>query len=196
MTRRARAPVGAWRSRSASPLPARALGLAAFIAFAPAGCDRNDEPAPEPTPTPAAPVEPAAVSFDTATIVFITSTDSVVMTAEVADRADQRAYGLMDRDELQADAGMIFIYDSMQSGDTGFWMYRTRIPLDIAYFDGAGRIVAIHQMMPCTSLDPARCTGYAAGVPFFGAVEANRAYFTRNGIGIGDRVVLPGRIGG
>jgi hypothetical protein len=164
--------------------------------FAPAGCDRNGEPAPERTPPPPAPGQPAAVSFDTATIVFITSTDSVVMTAEVADRADQRAYGLMDRDELAADAGMIFIYDSMQSGDTGFWMYRTRIPLDIAYFDGAGRIVAIQQMMPCTSLDPARCTGYAAGVPFFGGVEANRAYFTRNGIGIGDRVVLPGRIGG
>jgi uncharacterized membrane protein (UPF0127 family) len=118
------------------------------------------------------------------------------MTVEVADRGDQRAYGLMDRDELDADAGMIFIYEEVQSGDTGFWMYRTRIPLDIAYFDGAGRIVAIQQMMPCTSLDPDRCSGYAAGVPFFGAVEANRGYFTRNGISVGDRVVLPGRIGG
>src|SRR5690606_20476599 len=113
-----------------------------------------------------------------------------------ADRPDQRAFGLMDRDELGTDAGMIFIYEQVQSGDTGFWMYRTRIPLDIAYFDGSGRIVAIHQMMPCTSLDPQRCVGYAAGVPFFGAVEANRGWFTRNGIGVGDRIVMPGRLGG
>lgn len=148
------------------------------------------------TPIVDTPGQPTPVRFDTATITFITSTDSVRMNAEVATRADQRAYGLMDRDGLDADRGMIFLYDEPQSGDTGFWMYRTRIPLDIAYFDGAGRIVAIQQMMPCTSLDPARCTGYAAGVSFFGAVEANRGYFVRHGIGISDRVVMPGRIGG
>lgn len=171
------------------------LALAALVITA---CGDGDEPAVEDgaSPTPSAPAAPAAVSFDTATLMFITSTDTIPMTAEVAARADQRAYGLMDRDELGAGDGMIFLYDEAQSGDTGFWMYRTRIPLDIAYFDGAGRIVAIQQMMPCTSLDPARCTGYAAGVPFFGAVEANRGYFVRNGIGVGDRVVLPGRIGG
>lgn len=153
-------------------------------------------PLPDNAPPPVtASGEPTPVSFDTATITFITAADSVHMKAEVAARADQRAYGLMDRDELDADAGMIFLYDEVQSGDTGFWMYRTRIPLDIAYFDGAGRIVAIQQMMPCTSIDPARCTGYAAGVPFFGAVEAGRGYFTRNGISVGDRVVMPGRLG-
>jgi uncharacterized protein len=176
----------------------RRLGFAALVLIAPAACDTNEGGALDGGALPHIPAagEPTAVSFDTATITFITSTDSVLMIAEVADRADRRAYGLMDRDELAAGAGMIFLYDQIQSGDTGFWMYRTRIPLDIAYFDGAGRIVAIHQMMPCTSLDPARCVGYAAGVPFFGAIEAVRGYYTRNGIGIGDRVVLPGRIGG
>ncbi|HSK19262.1 MAG TPA: DUF192 domain-containing protein [Longimicrobiales bacterium] len=171
------------------------LALAALVI---AACGDSDEPAVQdgPPATTSAPAAPVAVSFDTATLMFVTSTDTTLMTAEVAARADQRAFGLMDRDELGADDGMIFLYDEAQSGDTGFWMYRTRIPLDIAYFDGAGRIVAIQQMMPCTSLDPARCTGYAAGVPFFGAVEANRGYYVRNGIRVGDRVVLPGRIGG
>lgn len=170
---------------------------AAIIALTIPACDRtNDDPRGDDAPPPLdAQVEATPVRFDTATLTFVTSTQPVSMTVEVAERADQRAYGLMDRDELDADAGMIFLYDRIQNQDTGFWMYRTRIPLDIAYFDGAGRIVAIRQMMPCTSLDPARCPGYSAGVPFFGAVEANRGYFTRNGILVGDRIVLPGRIG-
>ncbi|MGH7465580.1 MAG: DUF192 domain-containing protein [Longimicrobiales bacterium] len=170
---------------------------AAIIALTIAACDStNDEPRGDAAPPPLdAQVEATPVRFDTATLSFVTSTQPVSMTVEVAERADQRAYGLMDRDELGADAGMIFLYDRIQDQDTGFWMYRTRIPLDIAYFDGAGRIIAIHQMMPCASLDPARCPGYSAGVAFFGAVEANRGYFTRNGIRVGDRIALPGRIG-
>jgi uncharacterized membrane protein (UPF0127 family) len=158
------------------------------------GADETPPPAESPTPPPEAP-ELTAVSFDTATLTFITATDSIAMRVEIAERADQRAYGLMDRDELAPDAGMIFLHQQMQHQDSGFWMYRTRFPLDIAYFDGAGRIQAIRQMMPCTSTDAAQCVGYAAGVPFYGAVEANRGYFVRNGIGVGDRIVLPGRIG-
>ena len=80
------------------------LTLAALVITA---CGDGAEPAVEDgtTPTPAAPAAPAAVSFDTATLMFITSTDTIPMTAEVAARADQRAYGLMDRDELGA--GMV-----------------------------------------------------------------------------------------
>lgn len=173
------------------------IGSIALLTIALPACDAADEappPAQPQTPPPEAP-ELTAVSFDTATLTFITATGSIAMHVEIADRADQRAYGLMDRDELPADAGMIFLHPQMQHQDSGFWMYRTRFPLDIAYFDGAGRIQAIRQMMPCTSTDAAQCVGYAAGVPFYGAVEANRGYFVRNGIGIGDRIVLPGRIG-
>lgn len=187
------------KMRSCAGLPAWHIIVAALTTCMLGACsDTNGDTATtgDAPPPVAAPGLPTAVSFDTVTITFITATDSVHMAAEVAARADQRAYGLMDRDQLDSDAGMIFLYDEVQSGDTGFWMYRTRIPLDIAYFDGSGRIVAIQQMMPCTSLDPARCTGYAAGVPFFGAVEANRGYFARNNIRIGDRVTMPGRLGG
>jgi uncharacterized protein len=144
--------------------------------------------------------ERAAVRFDTATA-FLHSDEAVhELRVEIAERGDQRAFGLMDRDELDDDAGMIFLYDEMQPGNSGFWMYRTRIPLDIAFLDGAGRIVAILQMEPCLSPDEARCqamaAGYAPGTPYFGALEVNRGYFASRGIGVGDRVVLPGRLGG
>jgi uncharacterized protein len=172
--------------------------LVAAVSFSAAAC--GDDPPADDT-RPVAPVDAgdvafAPVTFDTAQITLRSATQDVPMTVEIAERPDQRAYGLMDRDELDAASGMIFLYDEPQHRDSGFWMYRTRIPLDIAYFDGAGRIVAIHQMMPCTSLDAARCPGYSAGAEYLGAIEANRGWFARHGIGVGDQVVLPGRIGG
>lgn len=176
----------------------RRIGSMAVIAILLPACDRNGaspRPSDPPAPPAAAPPVSTVVNFDTATLTFVTATDSIAMPVEIAESADQRAYGLMDRDELHPDAGMIFLYDQMQHQDSGFWMYRTRFPLDIAFFDGAGRIQAVRQMMPCTSTDAAQCVGYSAGVPYFGAVEANRGYFARKGIGVGDRIVLPGRIG-
>jgi uncharacterized protein len=176
----------------------RMTALLAALSWLAAACgdDRPEEDTRPIAPVDAGDVAIAPVSFDTAQITLRSATHTVQMTVEIAERPDQRAYGLMDRDELAAEAGMIFLYDEPQHRDSGFWMYRTRIPLDIAYFDGAGRIVAIHQMMPCPSLDAARCPGYSAGAAYLGAIEANRGFFARQGIGVGDQVVLPGRIGG
>lgn len=143
---------------------------------------------------------PPAVPFDTATAYLVTATDSITLRVDIADTDDRRAFGLMDRDGLDDDAGMIFLYDVQQPGSSGFWMYRTRIPLDIAFVDGAGRIVAIRHMEPCTSRERARCeemaSGYNPGVPYYGALEVNSGYFAEHGVSVGDRVVVPGRIGG
>lgn len=143
---------------------------------------------------------PLAVPFDTAPAYLVTATDSITLRVEVADTDDRRAFGLMDRDALDDDAGMIFLYDVQQPGSSGFWMYRTRIPLDIAFLDGAGRIVAIRHMEPCTSRERARCEemarGYNPGEPYYGALEVNSGYFAEHGVAVGDRVVVPGRIGG
>lgn len=174
-------------------IPLALMALCATLAACSDTADDADAPPPLQTP-PAVDVQP--VAFDTATITLHNDVRTVPMTVEVAERPDQRAYGLMDRDELAPEAGMIFLYDQQQAGGGGFWMYRTRIPLDIAFFDGAGRIVAILQMMPCPSFDAAQCPAYSPGVDYFGALEANRGFFARHDIGVGDRIVMPGRIGG
>jgi uncharacterized membrane protein (UPF0127 family) len=170
-------------------------GIAFLLALAACG-GTDTEPAQDAALPPAASVQPTSVTFDTATATFIVAGREIPIRVEIAERPDQRAFGLMDRDSLGADAGMIFLYQEIQDASSSFWMYRTRIPLDIAFFDGAGRIVAIRQMLPCASPDAARCPSYPAGAPFYGAVEANRGHFARSGIGTGDRIVLPGRIGG
>jgi uncharacterized protein len=130
------------------------------------------------------------VSFDTASAAIITGTDTLRLSVELAASEDQRAYGLMERSELPADAGMIFLYTSEQPADAGFWMYRTRIPLDIAFLDEAGTIVRILPMEPCPAPDPRGCRSYPPGVPYFSALEVNRGYFARHGVTAGNRVIV------
>ena len=55
-------------------------------------------------------------------------------TVELAETVNQQALGLMFREELADDHGMLFIFPA--EGMRSFWMRNTRIPLDIFYFDG------------------------------------------------------------
>ena len=71
------------------------------------------------------------------------------VTAEVASTADERAQGLMYRESLGQNAGMLFVFpdNSVRS----FWMQNTYIALDIAFMDPSFRIVDIQQMDPMTT---------------------------------------------
>jgi uncharacterized membrane protein (UPF0127 family) len=67
-------------------------------------------------------------------------------TLEVADQTDSRTYGLMRRDSMPEDHGMIFVFKDEEK--LGFWMKNTRIPLDIIYINAAGQVVSVKQMKP------------------------------------------------
>jgi uncharacterized membrane protein (UPF0127 family) len=71
---------------------------------------------------------------------------SKTFTLEVADRTDSRTTGLMRRDSMPADHGMIFVFGEEEP--RGFWMKNTRIPLDIIYLDAKGKVVSVKQMKP------------------------------------------------
>lgn len=133
---------------------------------------------------------PATVTFETGTVQIETETDTFHVDVEIAERGDQRSLGLMEREHLPEDAGMIFLYPDVKHPDEGFYMFRTRIALDIAFMDEDGQIVAIQEMEPCTSSNPNLCHVYSAGVPFTAALEVNRGYFEQRGIGTGDRIIF------
>ena len=111
---------------------------------------------------------------------------------EVADQPAERSRGLMGREHLAADAGMLFLYPDVQAGGSGFWMYRTLIPLDIAFIDEAGRIVSTHTMQPCGSGDPADCAVTRPGVSYRAALEVNAGTFESRDIEVGNCVTWPG----
>ncbi len=113
-----------------------------------------------------------------------------MLTVELAESREQQTLGLMERRALAENAGMLFVYANRQPETAGFWMYRTRIPLDIAFVDDSGVIRAIRTMEPCTADRTASCPIYEPGTPYRAALEVNRGYFTRRGIGIGDRVFM------
>ncbi|MDR5901954.1 DUF192 domain-containing protein [Halomonas icarae] len=112
--------------------------------------------------------------------------------AEVARTSAERSRGLMGRERLAEEGGMLFLYTSEQPGRSGFWMYNTLIPLDIAFIDGAGRIVSTHTMLPCGSDAPADCPVTRPGMPYRAALEVRGGAFRALGIGVGDCVAWPG----
>jgi len=121
---------------------------------------------------------------------LISSENAVPITVEIARSSAERSRGLMDRIRLAPDAGMLFVYNDQRRADHGFWMYRTLIPLDIAYLDRDGVIGAIRQMAPCPPDQGRDCPTYQAGVPFYLALEMNLGYFQNQGVEVGDRLSL------
>jgi uncharacterized membrane protein (UPF0127 family) len=67
-----------------------------------------------------------------------------VYTLEIAAKDDDRRNGLMYRDSIPADHGMIFLFTSVT--ERSFWMKNVRFPLDILFLDGAGKVVSIRHM--------------------------------------------------
>lgn len=160
-------------------LPIALLVLAALAA----ACNRAPDPGDQVGFDP-------VVDFDSGTVRIEADSDTFDLTVDIAETNEQLAYGMMERASLPEDAGIIFLYPQTQGPEGTFYMFRVLIPLDIAFIDEEGGIVAVKGMEPCGSTNPDVCRRYQAGVPYMSALEVNRHFFERNGIGIGDRVVL------
>ncbi|PJK12099.1 ACR family protein [Lysobacteraceae bacterium NML95-0200] len=91
-------------------------------------------------------------------------------TVEIADDDESRARGLMFRDSMPEDHGMLFIHDTQ--APQAYWMKNTRIALDILYFDNERRLVSQQRdVPPCTLGD--RCPAYPSKAPARYVLELN-----------------------
>ena len=89
---------------------------------------------------------------------------------EVADDDAERARGLMFRDAMPIDRGMLFIHEREEP--QAYWMKNTRIALDILYFDNTRRLVAQQRDVPPCSLGDG-CPPYPSDAPARFVLELN-----------------------
>ncbi len=108
---------------------------------------------------------------------------------EIADDDAERARGLMYRDSMDADAGMLFLFESQQP--QAFWMKNTRIPLDILYFDQQWKLVGWSLNTPPCSLGD-RCPSYPSQAPARYVLELNAGTTERIGAQVGDTLAVTG----
>lgn len=98
---------------------------------------------------------------------------------EVAETDEARARGLMFRDSLAEDHGMLFIHEREER--QAYWMKNTRIPLDILYFDSDLRLVSQQRNVPpCSAGD--RCPPYPSSGPARYVLELNAGEARRLGL--------------
>jgi len=118
-------------------------------------------------------------------LIIETAGGEVELNVEIADTPAEQQVGLMNRKELAANAGMVFVHNTPV--ESNFWMKNTLIPLSLAVWEKGGKIAAILDMEPC---ETDSCQIYAPGVPWVGAVEVNQGYFDAHGVKVGDQVRL------
>lgn len=128
----------------------------------------------------------AACSEDTKLTVH-TSTGDYPFTVEVVDTPETRAKGLMFRQELAADAGMLFDFE--EERPVSFWMQNTFIPLDMVFIGADGIVRSIH-----VNARPQDTTSIPSGAPVRFVLEIPGGRSVEIGLKPGDKVDHP-RIG-
>jgi len=87
--------------------------------------------------------------------------DGRSVTAELAVTEARRALGLMNREKVLPDQGMLFVFDA--EAVHSFWMKNTLVPLDMLWLDRDRRIVHIERDVPPCRADP--CPSYGPRQP-------------------------------
>lgn len=105
---------------------------------------------------------------------------------EVADDPGERNLGLMFREEMADDEGMLFIFE--QESPRAFWMKNTRIPLDILYFNRRLTLVSLYRHVPPCRADP--CPNYPSEKPAKYVLELNAGTADRLRVEPGDSLIL------
>jgi uncharacterized membrane protein (UPF0127 family) len=112
-----------------------------------------------------------------------------VITAELAVTPRERERGLMFRERLEPDQGMLFVFE--EEDLYSFWMKNTLIPLDIIWLNSHQQIVHLEKNVPPCQADP--CPSYTPRYPALYVLELKAGEADRNGLKLYDRIsfVLP-----
>lgn len=123
------------------------------------------------------------VSVSAASLMIETQNGSIHLKTEIADDNEKRARGLMFRDSIPSDYGMIFLFPKKEI--VYMWMKNTKIPLDMLFFDETGAILKIIE-----NTVPYDLKLLSSVEPVIGVVEVQGGFSQKNQIKIGDKIHL------
>jgi len=96
--------------------------------------------------------------------------------------------GMMFRDSLAPDRGMLFVHGS--PGNYPYWMYQVRIPLDIIWLDARRRIVEISPNTPPCQKQASECPNYGGNQKALFVLELAGGMAARYGLKLGDTLIF------
>lgn len=116
--------------------------------------------------------------------IVTTAGDRHIFKVEIARTPEEIERGLMFRDSMPMDEGMLFLFE--EAREAMFWMKNTLIPLDMVFIAPDGKIIKIHENALPHSLDHVSSEGAVIAV-----LEINGGRAAALGIKAGDRAELP-----
>ncbi len=114
--------------------------------------------------------------------------DKTRVTVEIAATDAERQRGLMFRERLAPNEGMVFVFE--EPGSYPFWMKNTLIPLDMIWVDGVYRVVDIAHSVPPCKADPCPSFGHKGTATY--VVEVVSGFAKQHGVKPGDALVFTG----
>jgi uncharacterized membrane protein (UPF0127 family) len=112
--------------------------------------------------------------------------EETCFTVEIADSFTERQRGLMFRESLEDDRGMLFIFD--EPGVHRFWMKNTLIPLDIIWIDENWTVIFVNPKTPPCTANP--CPSYGPSERTMYVLEINSGLAEKSGISQGNELSI------
>ena len=118
--------------------------------------------------------------------IIFTNSSRVEVKVEIADTPEKRQVGLMFREKLEKNSGVLFVFEEEQY--VNFWMKNMKIPLDIIFISENGTINEIKEdVQPCLE-EP--CALYPSTFPVKYVLEVNSGFCRLNNVKVGDRIKI------
>ncbi|MGE0280236.1 MAG: DUF192 domain-containing protein [Rhizobiaceae bacterium] len=135
------------------------------------------------TSTSVADNQAQVLPVDPSPLVAETDSGEHAFKIEIADDQAERTAGLMYRNFLPENQGMLFIFEQTQQ--VGFWMKDTPLPLDLIFIDEGGRVAGIREGKPLSE------ALISPGVPVRFVLELKKGTAAKAGIEDGDVIRHP-----
>ncbi|WP_254766115.1 DUF192 domain-containing protein [Salinilacihabitans rarus] len=123
-----------------------------------------------------------------ATATFLAAEGNATVTLEVAATLEEQREGLMFRESLPEDHGMVFVYD--EADERSFWMKNTYVPLDMIFVAPNGTVLNVEHADPEPDASDGELERYHSDGDAQYVIELEQGFANETGVGPGTEVVF------